>query len=197
VADDSKKVLLAGFAIPRIVLYGVAVILLCVGGAVFAIAHSHPDSHRDDGPPAAVGACWDGSGVDRGERCSTGYDAKALYWAFGVDPSKASCERSSSYAWSSLGLKCEYVGKDLRMAVWNSAKWRDKRLLEYGKPTPLGKGLLLHAPGSAGRWLLRYDSPQVLVYASVKVEDRGLLEKLWPHARSLNEMLYGVKTTEK
>ncbi|HUP99285.1 MAG TPA: hypothetical protein VM093_02385 [Aeromicrobium sp.] len=80
------------------------------------------------------------------------------------------------------------------MAVWNSTKWRDRRLLDYGKPTAIGRGLILQAPGDAGRYVLRYGSQRVLIYASVKDDDVGLLKKLRPHVRSLKEVEYGVKS---
>lgn len=201
-ADDvpgSKHLTIGGVSVPRKVLYGLAVIALYVGGAAFAVGYSNRgvDPSSTSSPPDAVSTCWDGSGVSAGERCSTAYDAKALYWAFGIDPSEATCERSSSYDWSSLGLRCEYRGEDLRMAAWNSATWRDRRLLEYGKPTSIGRGLIVHSPGSAERYLLRYDSQRVLLYASVKDDQSVLLDKLRPRVRSLNEVLYGVKATKK
>lgn len=190
----SKSFTIGGVSVPRKVLYGLAVVALYIGGAAFALGYSNAGKQSTPStPPEATSTCWDGSGVTPGERCSTAYDARALYWAFGIDPSDADCERSKSYDWSSVGLTCQYQGKDLRMAVWNSAKWRDRRLLEYGKPTAIGKGLVLHAPGGAERYLLRYDSQKVLLYASVKSDEEGLLDRLRPQVRSLKELQYGVK----
>jgi hypothetical protein len=83
------------------------------------------------------------------------------------------------------------------MAVWNSPKWRDQRLLEYGEPKSIGRGLLLHEPGSAERYLLRYDSDRVLLYASVKDKDADVMDKLRPQVKSLKELLYGVKVSNE
>jgi len=187
------------FAVPRKALYGVIVVALYVGGAVFAITYPKMRHAARPGPSptAAVRTCWDGSGVARAEKCSTDYDERALYWAFNIDPRDVTCERSHSYSWSDLGLSCDYKGDDLRMAVWNSATWRDRRLEEYGEPRAIGRGLLLHSPGAAGRYVLRYDSQRVLIYASVKDKDESLLDKLRPRVRSLHELMYGVSTSTK
>jgi hypothetical protein len=199
VADDVSRprpFKVGGVKIPRRVLYGSIVVALYIGGAAFAVAYPHLRApSKSPAPPAAVGTCWDGSGVMRGEKCSTGYDERALYWAFNIDPADVTCERSKSYSWSDLGLSCTYRGKDLRMAVWNSPTWRDRRLVEYGDPKPVGRGLMLHQPGSADRYLLRYDSEQVLIYASVKSKDGEVLDKLRPRVRSLRQLLYGVKVS--
>ncbi|MFL6088619.1 MAG: hypothetical protein ACJ71Z_00565 [Aeromicrobium sp.] len=198
-----RPIKIAGLELSRKAALAIAVVALYVAGAAVAIGYSHAGSgqgHAGSATPTAaasgpVNRCWDGSGVDRGKRCSTEYDANVLFWAFGVDANEADCERSPSYEWSDVGVKCEYKGTELRMATWRSAAWRDRRLVEYGKASPAGRGLMVQAPGQAGRALIRYDSDTALLYASVKAKDADVLQRLLPKVKSLTELVYGSKAT--
>lgn len=194
---------IGGLSISRRALLGTLVVLLYVAGAAFVVGYTNRSPWGTDPAsptntqPAPVNRCWDGVELTRGKRCSTDFDGKTLFWAFNLDPAKVPCERAKEYDWSDVGFSCRYLDDDLRMAIWRTADWRDQRLAEYGEPKKVGKGLLLHQPGSAERYLLRYDSDDVLLYASVKAKDGELLEKLLPEVKSRTEMLYGAKVVAK
>ena len=136
--------------------------------------------------------------VTRGTRCSTEHNSDTLFWAFGIDQGKDDCERSDSYEWADIGYSCEPDGTELRLAIWQTPNWRDQRLVEYGDPEPVGRGLLKHGVGTAGesgRILLRYDSDVGLLYASVKAEDAAFLDTLIPKVKSRTELLYGSEVS--
>ncbi len=199
VADEvppSKPIKIGGLTITRRAALGTLVVLLYGAGAAFVVGYSNRDAQPTSSASAQFNQCWDGKTVARGTRCSTDYDAKVLFWAFGVDKDLVKCERSGSYSWSDLGYECDYHGGSLRMAVWRTPEWRDKRLLEYGEPTPVTGGMIQHAPGTAGdsgRTLIRYDSDIALLYASVAADDAEALEDLKAQTMSRTEVLYGVK----
>jgi hypothetical protein len=199
VADEvppSKPIKIGGLTITRRAALGTLVVLLYGAGAAFVVGYSNRDAQPTSSASAQFNRCWDGKTVARGTRCSTDYDAKVLFWAFGVDKDLVKCERSGSYSWSDLGYECDYHGGSLRMAVWRTPEWRDKRLLEYGEPTPIAGGMIQHAPGTAGdsgRTLIRYDSDIALLYASVAADDAEALEDLKAQTMSRTEVLYGVK----
>jgi hypothetical protein len=197
-AAPRKSFTIAGLQVPRLAVYAAAVVVLYLAGMAFAVGYSGGDNSSPAPtdtrqPDEAVGRCWDGSGVARGERCSTDYDASALFWAFGLDDEGMACDRSEPHEWSAVGLSCEYKGAELRLAIWRTADARDQRLVEYGKGSSAGRGLILHPPGEADRTLVRYDSDKALLYASVKDEDAALLNKLLPKIKSRTELLNGSK----
>jgi hypothetical protein len=199
VADEvppSKPIKIGGLTISRRAALGTLVVLLYVAGAAFVVGYSNRDAQPASSPSAQVNRCWDGKTVARGTRCSTDYDSKVLFWSFGIDKDLVNCERSGSYSWSDLGFECDYHGGSLRMAVWRTPEWRDKRLLEYGEPSPIAGGMIQHAAGTAGdsgRVLIRYDSDIALLYASVSADDVEALEDLKAQTMSRTEVLYGVK----
>lgn len=197
-----NPVKIGGLSISRRALLGTLVVLLYAAGAAFVVGYSNRDA-----PTTTTGStvrvyneCWDRTTVARGTRCSTEYNSDTLFWAFGIDQGKDDCERSDSYKWADIGYTCEPDGTELRLAIWQSPKWRDERLVEYGAPESVGRGLLLHDVGSAGtsgRKLLRYDSDIALLYASVKAEDSEFLAGLVSRVKSRTELLYGVKVAGK
>jgi len=199
VADEvppSEPIKIGGLSISRRALLGTLVVLLYVAGAAFVVGYSNRDAQPTSSPSGQLNQCWDGKKVARGTRCSTDYDAKVLFWAFGIDKDLVACERSGSYSWSDLGYECDYHGGSLRMAVWRTPKWRDERLLEYGEPKHVAGSMIQHATGTAGdngRTLIRYDSDIALLYASVSSDDAEALEDLKAQTRSRTEVLYGVK----
>ena len=203
-ADDvppSKPIKIGGLTLSRRAALGTLVVLLYVVGAAFVVGYSNHSSRTGAATPtntqtAVIKRCWDGKKVENGSLCSTDYDGKSLFWAFGVDPTTTSCERSKDYDWSGVGFSCKVKGGELRMAIWRTADWRDQRLTEYGKPESVGRGLLLHGArtaGTSGRQLLRYDSDVILLYASVKADDSEVLDHVIPHAKSRTELLHGAR----
>jgi hypothetical protein len=205
VADEvppTNPIKIGGLSISRRALLGTLVVLLYVAGAAFVVVYSNRDtSTAPTGTSVKVyNKCWDRATVVRGTRCSTDYNSDTLFWAFGIDQGKDDCERSDSYDWADIGYSCEPDGTDLRLAIWQSSTWRDKRLVEYGEPESVGRGLLLHGVGTAGtsgRKLLRYDSDVALLYASVKAKDSEFLNGLISRVKSRTELLYGVKVAAK
>jgi hypothetical protein len=205
VADDvppAKPIKIGGLSISRRALLGTLVVLLYVAGAAFVVGYSNRDSSTSPAGSTAkaYNECWDRTKVVRGTRCSTEHNSDTLFWAFGIDQGKDDCERSDSYEWADIGYTCEPDGTELRLAIWQSPKWRDKRLVEYGEPEPVGRGLLRHGPGTAGnsgRVLLRYDSDVALLYASVRAEDSEFLNLLTSQVKSRTELLYGTKVAAK
>ena len=201
-APPAKPIKIGGLTISRRAALGTLVVLLYVAGAAFVVGYSNRDAST---APAGTSAkvynqCWDRSTVARGTRCSTDHNSDTLFWAFGIDQGKDDCERSDSYDWADIGYTCEPDGTELRLAIWQSPNWRDKRLVEYGEPESVGRGLLQHGVGTAGesgRILLRYDSDVALLYASVKAEDAAFLDTLIPQVKSRTELLYGTKVAAK
>ncbi|MET0932015.1 MAG: hypothetical protein ABWX74_21040 [Aeromicrobium sp.] len=158
-----------------------------------------PDDTADPTPDAEpvvaqLNECWDGSQVDRGERCSTDFDADTLFWAFGIDGDR--CVQQKSYDWSDLGYKCVIDGGDIRIALWKSPSWRDRRLTEYGSASDIGKGMVQHSVGSAGRYALRYASDDVLLYATVDADESYVLDEAFSSAHPLDEVLTGTEITD-
>lgn len=200
VADDAppaKPIKIGGLTISRRAALGTLVVLLYVAGAAFVVGYSNRDTTATTGSSVRVyNQCWDRAVVTRGTRCSTEHNSDTLFWAFGIDQGKDDCERSDSYEWADIGYSCEPDGTELRLAIWQTPNWRDQRLVEYGDPEPVGRGLLKHGVGTAGesgRILLRYDSDVGLLYASVKAEDAAFLDTLIPKVKSRTELLYGTK----
>jgi hypothetical protein len=197
-----KPIKIGGFSISRRAFFGTLVVLLYAVGAAFVVGYSNRDSSTAPAGSSVQGhnQCWDRTTVVRGTRCSTDYNSDTLFWAFGIDQGKDDCERSDSYEWADIGYTCEPDGTELRLAIWRSPKWRDKRLVEYGEPESVGRGLLRHGVGTAGnsgRELLRYDSDVALLYASVAAEDSEFLNLLVNRMKSRTELLYGTKVTAK
>ena len=195
-----KPIKIGGFSISRRAFFGTLVVLLYAVGAAFVVGYSNRDASTTPAGIRAHNQCWDRTTVVRGTRCSTDYNSDTLFWAFGIDQGKDNCERSDSYDWADIGYTCEPDGTELRLAIWRSPKWRDKRLVEYGEPEPVGRGLLRHGVGTAGnsgRVLLRYDSDVALLYASVAAEDSEFLTLLAHRVKSRTELLYGTKVTAK
>ena len=194
---SSKPIKIGGFTLSRRAALGTLVVLLYVAGAAFVVGYSNRDSTTATGSTVqAYNKCWDRTTVARGTRCSTAYNSDTLFWAFGIDQATDDCERSDSYDWADIGYTCEPDGTDLRLAIWRTPDWRDRRLVEYGEPESVGRGLLKHGVGTAGnegRLLLRYDSDGVLMYASVKAKDSAFLEQLIPQVKSRTAVLYGVR----
>jgi len=183
-------------------LLGTLVVLLYAAGAAFVVGYTNRDATTTTTASnvRVYNKCWDRETVVRGTRCSTDYNSDTLFWAFGIDQGKDDCERSDSYDWADIGYSCQPDGTDLRLAIWQSPKWRDKRLVEYGEPESVGRGLLRHGVGTAGnsgRMLIRYDSDIALLYASVKAEDAEFLNTLISRVKSRTELLYGVKVATK
>lgn len=197
-----KPIKIGGFSMSRRAFLGTLVVLLYAVGAAFVVGVSNRNSST---APAGSSVrthnqCWDRTTVVRGTRCSTDYNSDTLFWAFGIDQGKDNCERSDSYDWADIGYTCEPDGTELRLAIWRSPKWRDKRLVEYGEPESVGRGLLQHGVGTAGnsgRELVRYDSDVALLYASVAAEDSEFLNLLVNRVKSRTELLYGTKVTAK
>ena len=54
-------------------------------GAAFVVGYSNRDAQPTSSASAQFNQCWDGKTVARGTRCSTDYDSKVLFWAFGID----------------------------------------------------------------------------------------------------------------
>ncbi|HUS23113.1 MAG TPA: hypothetical protein VMZ66_14005 [Aeromicrobium sp.] len=197
-----KPIKIGGFSISRRAFFGTLVVLLYAVGAAFVVGYSNRDTSTAPAGSSvrAHNQCWDRTTVVRGTRCSTDYNSDTLFWAFGIDQGKDDCERSDSYEWADIGYTCEPDGTELRLAIWRSPKWRDKRLVEYGEPESVGRGLLRHGVGTAGnsgRELLRYDSDVALLYASVAAEDSEFLNLLIGRMKSRTELLYGTKVTAK
>lgn len=197
-ASQAKPIKIGGLSISRRAALGTLVVLLYVAGAAFVVGYSNRDtSTTSAGSSVQVqNQCWDRATVTRGTRCSTDHNSDTLFWAFGIDQGKDDCERSDSYEWADIGYSCEPDGTELRLAIWQTPNWRDQRLVEYGAPESVGRGLLQHGVGTAGesgRILLRYDSDIALLYASVKAEDAAFLDKLIPQVKSRTEVLYGSK----
>ncbi len=191
-----NRVNIGGLSVPRIVLAGV-IIAVYVGGAAFFVGYSNRDG-ATTGAAAGFNECWDRQVVPRGTRCSTQYNSDTLFWVFGIDQATDDCERSDSYDWANIGYSCEPDGTELRLAMWQTPDWREQRLVEYGAPEPVGRGLLLHGAGTAGeegRLLVRYDSDVALMYASVRASDEAFLNQLIPQIKSRTALLYGVRTT--
>lgn len=204
VADDvppAKPIKIGGLTISRRAALGSLVVLLYVAGAAFVVGYSNRDATAPAGSSVEVyNQCWDRATVARGTRCSTDHNSDTLFWAFGIDQGKDDCERSDSYKWADIGYTCEPDGTQLRLAIWQSPNWRDQRLVEYGDPVPIGRGLLRHGAataGESGRILLRYDSDTALLYASIKAEDAAFLDTLIPQVKSRTEVLYGAKVAAK
>ena len=195
-AEPEKKdnrVNIGGFAVPRMVLAGV-IIAVYVGGAAFFVGYSNRDA-ATTARAQGFNECWDRATVPRGTRCSTNYNSDTLFWVFGIDQGQDDCERSDSYEWADIGYSCEPDGTELRLAIWQTPEWRERRLVEYGAARPVGRGLLQHGVGTAGsegRILLRYDSEVALMYASVKASDSAFLNQLIPQVKSRTALLYGV-----
>ena len=204
-ADDvpsAKPVKIGGLSISRRALLGTLVVVLYLAGAAFVVAYSNKSSTTAPAGSSVkvYNQCWDRSTVARGARCSTDHNSDTLFWAFGIDQGKDDCERSDSYEWADIGYTCEPDGTELRLAIWRSPKWRDKRLVEYGEPESVGRGLLRHGvatAGNSGRELLRYDSDVALLYASVAAEDSEFLNLLVDRMKSRTDLLYGTKVTAK
>ena len=203
-ADDAppaKPIKIGRLTISRRAALGTLVVLLYVAGAAFVVGYSNRDTTATTAPSVRVyNQCWDRTTVARGTRCSTDHNSDTLFWAFGIDQGKDDCERSDSYDWADIGYSCEPDGTELRLAIWQSPNWRDQRLVEYGKPESVGRGLLKHGVGTAGesgRILIRYDSDVALLYASVTAEDAAFLETLIPQVKSRTELLYGTKVAAK
>jgi hypothetical protein len=202
VADEvpsSKPVKIGGFSMSRRAALGTLVVLVYVAGAAFVVGYSNRDASTSPTGSTVQGVneCWDRTTVARGTRCSADYNSDTLFWAFGIDQATDDCERSDSYEWADIGYSCEPDGTELRLAIWRTPDWRERRLVEYGEPESVGRGLLLHGVGTAGndgRLLLRYDSDGILMYASVKAEDADFLEQLIPQVKSRTAVLYGVRS---
>ena len=193
-SPKSQPIKIGGFTMSRRALLGMAVVLVYVAGAVFVVAYSNRSASTS--PTVISRECWDRSTVKQGTRCPTNYNSDTLFWAFGIDQGADDCERSDSYEWADIGYSCEPDGTELRLAIWQTPVWRDQRLVEYGAPEPVGRGLLKHGVGTAGetgRILLRYNSDIGLLYASVKAEDAAFMEQLIPKVKSRTELLYGVR----
>lgn len=194
--ERTNRVNIGGFSVPRMVLAGI-IIAVYVGGAAFFVGYSNRDTAATSARAQGFNECWDRTTVPRGTRCSTDFNSDTLFWVFGIDQGQDECERSDSYDWANIGYSCEPDGTELRLAIWQTPDWRDQRLVEYGRPESVGRGLLLHpatTAGEEGRLLLRYDSDTALMYASVKASDAGFLDQLIPKVKSRTELLYGVKT---
>ncbi|HKY57390.1 MAG TPA: hypothetical protein VJL80_05070 [Aeromicrobium sp.] len=190
---SSKPVKIGGFSMSRRAALGTAVVLLYVAGAAFVVWYSNrttPTAQQTQ----VFNQCWDRTTVARGTPCSAEFNSDTLFWAFGIDQGKDDCERSDSYEWADIGYSCEPDGVELRLAIWQTPVWRDQRLVEYGQPESVGRGLLLHGVGTAGesgRLLLRYNSDRALLYASVAADDSEFLNQLIPQVKSRTELLYG------
>lgn len=192
----SKPIKLGGLTISRRAALGTAVVLLYVAGAAFVVWYSNRPATTAQ--QAQFNRCWDRTTVARGTPCSTEFNSDTLFWVFGIDQGKDDCERSDSYEWANIGYSCEPNGTELRLAIWQSPVLRDQRLVEYGPPRSVGRGLLLHGAGTAGdsgRLLLRYDSDTALLYASVRAEDSVFLDQLIPQVKSRTALLYGEPIT--
>ena len=199
-APQAKPIKIGGLSISRRAALGTLVVLLYAAGAAFVVGYSNRDTSTTPAGSSvkAFNQCWDRATVTRGTRCSTDHNSDTLFWAFGIDQGKDNCERSDSYEWADIGYTCEPDGTELRLAIWQSPKWRVERLVEYGEPESVGRGLLKHGVGTAGdsgRILLRYDSDVALLYASVKAKDAAFLDELIPQVKSRTELLYGTKVT--
>ena len=191
----SKPIKIGGLTISRRAALGTAVVLLYVAGAAFVVAYSNRDATSTGQQAQLFNECWDRTTVTRGTRCSIEFNSDTLFWAFGIDQGKDDCERSDSYEWADIGYSCEPDGTELRLAIWQTPDWRDRRLTEYGAAESVGRGLLLHGVGTAGdsgRLLLRYNSDIALLYASVSADDADFLNQLIPQVKSRTELLYGV-----
>lgn len=196
---QSKPIKIGTFSMSRRALLGMAVVLVYVAGAVFVVAYSNRSASTSLSANVTR-ECWDRSTVTQGTRCPTNYNSDTLFWAFGIDQGTDDCERSDSYEWADIGYSCEPNGTELRLAIYQTPDWRDQRLVEYGTPEPVGRGLLLHGVGTAGesgRQLLRYDSDIALLYASVKAADSAFMDQLIPQVKSRTELLYGVRTAAR
>ena len=200
-APPTKPIKIGGLTISRRAALGTLVVLLYVAGAAFVVGYSNRDTTATTGSSVRVyNQCWDRATVTRGTRCSTDHNSDTLFWAFGIDQGKDDCERSDSYEWADIGYTCEPDGTELRLAIWQTPDWRDQRLVEYGAPESVGRGLLLHGVGTAGesgRVLLRYDSDVALLYASVSAADSEFLNQLITQVKSRTELLYGSKVQAK
>jgi len=189
-----KPIKIGGLTLSRRAALGTLVVLLYVAGAAFVVGYSNRSTTTAQ-QVQAYNQCWDRTTVRRGTPCSTEFNSDTLFWAFGIDQGKDDCERSDSYEWADIGYSCEPDGTELRLAIWQTPEWRDRRLTEYGRAESVGRGLLLHGVGTAGnhgRMLLRYDSDTALLYASVAADDSGFLNQLIPRVKSRTELLYGV-----
>lgn len=202
-ADSSQSspppepIKIGGLTLSRRAALGTLVVLLYVAGAVFVVWYSNRPTATSQ-QVQGFNQCWDRTTVTRGTPCSAEFNSDTLFWAFGIDQGKDDCERSDSYEWADIGYSCEPDGTELRLAIWQTPDWRDERLVEYGLPESVGRGLLLHSVGTAGksgRLLLRYDSDRALLYASVKADDAGFLNQLIPRVKSRTELLYGEPMT--
>jgi hypothetical protein len=197
VANDvppPKPIKIGGLTLSRRAALGTLVVLLYVAGAAFVVAYSNRDAATTGAAAKAYNECWDRTTVVRGTPCSAEFNSDTLFWAFGIDQGKDDCERSDSYEWADIGYSCEPDGTELRLAIWQTPQWRDRRLVEYGQPESVGRGLLVHGVGTAGdsgRLLLRYNSDRALLYASVKAKDSEFLNQLIPQVKSRAELLFG------
>lgn len=190
----SKPIKIGGLTLSRRAALGTLVVLLYVAGAAFVVAYSNRSTTTAQ-QTQAFNECWDRTTVQRGTPCSAEFNSDTLFWAFGIDQGKDDCERSDSYEWADIGYSCEPDGTELRLAIWQTPEWRDRRLVEYGLPESVGRGLVLHGAataGEGGRLLLRYNSDRALLYASVRADDSGFLNQLIPQVKSRTELLYGV-----
>jgi hypothetical protein len=188
----SPPIKIGGLSLSRRAALGTLVVLLYVAGAALVVWYSNRPTATSQ--QTAFNQCWDRTTVVRGTPCSAEFNSDTLFWAFGIDQGKDDCERSDSYEWADIGYSCEPNGTELRLAIWQTPDWRDQRLVEYGPPESVGRGLLLHSVGTAGesgRLLLRYDSDRALLYASVKAGDSVFLDQLIPRVKSRAELLYG------
>lgn len=191
--QESKPIKIGGLTLSRRAALGTAVVLLYVAGAAAVVWYSNRPTATTQ-QAQLFNKCWDRTTVTRGTPCSARFNSDTLFWAFGIDQGKDDCERSDSYEWADIGYSCEPDGTELRLAIWQTPEWRDRRLVEYGPPKSVGRGLLLHGIGTAGdegRLLLRYDSDRALLYASVAAGDSGFLNQLIPQVKSRAELLYG------
>jgi len=190
---SSKPIKIGGLSISRRAALGTVVVLLYVAGAAFVVGYSNRSAPTAQ-QAQVFNECWDRTVVARGTPCSAEFNSDTLFWAFGIDQGKDDCERSDSYEWADIGYTCEPDGTELRLAIWQTPVWRDQRLVEYGQPESVGRGLVLHGVGTAGdsgRLLLRYNSDRALLYASVKADDAEFLNQLIPQVKSRTEILYG------
>ena len=191
---ESKPIKIGGLTLSRRAALGTAVVLLYVAGAAAVVWYSNRPTATTQ-QAQLFNECWDRTTVARGTPCSAEFNSDTLFWAFGIDQGKDDSERSDSYEWADIGYSCEPDDIELRLAIWQTPEWRDRRLVEYGLPKSVGRGLLLHGVGTAGdsgRLLLRYDSDRALLYASVASGDAGFLNQLIPQVKSRTELLYGV-----
>lgn len=195
-SPPSKPIKVGGLSISRRAALGTAVVLLYVAGAAAVVWYSNRPTTTSQ-QVQVFNQCWDRTVVARGTPCSAEFNSDTLFWAFGIDQGKDDCERSDSYEWADIGYSCEPDGTELRLAIWQTPEWRDRRLVEYGLPESVGRGLFQHGVGTAGesgRLLLRYNSDRALLYASVASDDAEFLNQLIPQVKSRTEILYGEPT---